>query len=66
MGWRWNHIKGRGELEGEVQFRFATRERFQAKTCLAALLPEVCHMEKLVLGKGVCGGGPRSLRGHGG
>ena len=47
----------RGELECEVQFSFSTGERLQLKACLAALLPEVCYMGELVLGKGLGGGG---------
>merc|ERR1712024_154610 len=42
-----------------------SRERLQSKTCLSALLPEISHMGKLVLGESVGSGGPRRLRGHG-
>ena len=65
MGWRWDHFRGCGELEGEVELRLTARERLQPKTSLTALLPEVCYMGKLVVGEGVSSRGPRSLRGHG-
>ena len=65
MGWRWDHFRGWGELEGEMQLCSTSGEHLKAKTCLAALLPEVCHMGELVVGKGVSSGGPKSLRGHG-
>ena len=62
---RRDQFRGRGKLEGDVQLRSTTRERLQPKTCWAALLPKVYHMGELVLSKGMCGGGPRSWRGHG-
>ena len=65
MGWRWDHFRGCGELEGEVELRLTARERLQPKTSLAALFPKVCNMGELVVGKCVGSGGPRSLRGHG-
>ena len=65
MGWRWDHFRGCGELEGEVELRLTARESLQAKTCLTALLPEVCYMGKLVVGEGVGSRRPGSLRGHG-
>ena len=65
MGWRRDHFRCCGELEGDVQLCVTSRERLQSKTCLSALLPKICHMGKLVLGKGMGIWGPRSLRGHG-
>ena len=65
MGWRRDHFSGLGKLEGDVQLCVTSRERLQSKTCLSALLPEISHMGKLVLGESVGSGGPRSLRGHG-
>ena len=65
IGWRRDHCSGLGKLESDVQLRVTSRERFQSKTCLSALLPEICHMGKLVLGKSLGGGGPRSLWEHG-
>ena len=63
MGWRRYHFRGRGELEGEIQLCLATREHLQTKTSLAALLPEICHMGELVVGKGVGSGGTKELEG---
>ena len=65
-GWRRDHFRGWGKLEGEVQLCLTSRECLKPKTCLAALLPEVCNMGELVLGESMGSGGPRSLRGHGG
>ena len=65
MGWRRDHFSGLGKLEGDVQLCVTSRERLQSKTCLSALLPEISHMGKLVLGESVGSGGPRRLRGHG-
>ena len=65
MGWRRDHFTSMGKLEGEVKLSFNTRECFQVKTCMAALLPKVCHVGELMLGKGLGSGGPRSLEGHG-
>ena len=62
--WRRNHFRGWGKLEGKVQHRLTTWERLQPKTCMAALLPKVCYVAELVLGKGLGSGRPRSLRGH--
>ena len=44
MRWRRDNFRGWGKLEGEVQLCLTSRERLQPKTCLAALLPKVCHM----------------------
>ena len=65
MGWRRDHFSGLGKLEGDVQLCVTIGERLQPVTCLSALLPEISHMGKLVLGESVGSGGPRSLRGHG-
>ena len=65
MGWRRDHFRCCGELEGDVQLCVTSRERLQSKTCLSALLPKICHMGELVVGKSISSGGPRSLRGHG-
>ena len=65
MGWRRDHFGGWGKLELEVQHCLTTWERLQPKTSLAALLPKIGRMGELVEGKGMGGGGPRSLRGHG-
>ena len=64
MGWRRDHFSGLGKLEGDVQLCVTSRERLQSKTCLSALLPEISHMGKLVLGESVGSWGPGSLRGH--
>ena len=29
MGWRWDHFRGCGELEGEVELRLTARERLR-------------------------------------
>ena len=65
MGWRGDHLRGWRKLESNVQPSLTTRQRLQLKACLPALLPEIYHVGELMLGKGVGGGGPRSLRGHG-
>ena len=41
MGWRWDHFRGWGELECEVQLCTSTWKRLHPKTCMAALLPRV-------------------------
>ena len=51
MGWRRYHFRGRGELEGEVQRCLTIRKHIQTETCLAALLPKICHMGELAVGK---------------
>ena len=65
LGWRRDHFRGSGKLESEVQLCLTTRERLEPENCLAALLPKICYMSKLVVGKGMGCGAPRSLRGHG-
>ena len=65
MGWRRDNFRGWGKLEGEVQLCSTSRKRLQPKTSWAALLPKIGHMGELVEGKGMGGGGPRSLWGHG-
>ena len=65
MGWRRDHFSGLGKLESDVQLCVTIGERLQPVTCLSALLPEISHMGKLVLGESMGSGGPRSLRGHG-
>ena len=65
MGWGRHDFRGRGKLEGKVQFCSTTRERLQPKACWAALPPKIGHMGELVMSKGVGIGGPRSLRDHG-
>ena len=44
MGWRGDHFRGWGKLEGKVQLCSTTWERLQSKTCMAALLPKVGYM----------------------
>ena len=64
MGWRWDHFRGWGELECEVQLCSTTWECLQAKGCLAALFPKVCNVGELMLGKSMGRGGPGSLGGQ--
>ena len=64
MRGRRDHFRGWGKLELEVQHSLTSWEGLQPKTSLATLLPKVGHMGELVEGKGMCGGGPRCLRGH--
>ena len=66
LGWRRNYFRGWRKLESKIQPCLTARERLQLKACLPALLPKICHVGELMLGKGVGGRGPRSLRGHGG
>ena len=44
MEGRRDHFRGIGKLECQIDLGFTTRERLQPKTCVAALLPEICHM----------------------
>ena len=57
MGWRRDHFSGLGKLEGDVQLCVTSRERLQSKTSMSALLPEISHMGKLVLGESLGSGG---------
>ena len=53
------------KLECEAQLRFSIRKDLHPEACLTALFPKVCDMGKLVVGKSMGGGGPRSLGDHG-